>query len=150
MSPTLPLDALVVRGIYRLRSRNLNVGVYDGNIGFIGIREKFHSLYLFREYHVDHGGMHGTASPLEFLGLLDEAIPVRETLGSKCLVCQAPVDYVEWTADEEGNGYKGRWCHINEQQGIDDTIDHEVDPWAVPNAELFSALEAYDPPVPTQ
>ena len=36
--------------IYRLRSRNLIVGAYDGRGGFIGIREKFGQRYLFTEF----------------------------------------------------------------------------------------------------
>jgi hypothetical protein len=90
--PILPREALVARGIYRLRSRNLTVGVYDdSDIGFVGIREKFESLYLFREYHYEHGGMLGTVRPLVLLGLLDESIPIAEGLGSACEVCYLSV-----------------------------------------------------------
>jgi hypothetical protein len=32
--------------IYLIHSRNLSVGVYDGDGGFIGVREKFGSEYL--------------------------------------------------------------------------------------------------------
>ena len=49
---------------YKLHSRNLAIGVYDGNEGFIGIREKFGPRYLFTEYHWDQGPPFGTAIPL--------------------------------------------------------------------------------------
>ncbi len=55
--------------VYRLHSRNLARGVYDGEQGFIGIREKFGSLYLDTEYHWETGAPHGTASPEADLGL---------------------------------------------------------------------------------
>jgi hypothetical protein len=148
--PTLALEDLVARGIYRLQSRNLAVGVFDSEIGFIGIREKFNDLYLFKEYHYDHGGMHGTARPLELLGLLDASIPIRETLGPVCGTCKRPVSYVKWEEGEESNGFAGRWCHLNEDRGVDtDVGDHSVDPWAVRNTALYAALEVYDPQTST-
>lgn len=54
--------------VYRLRSRNLSIGVYDeAEKGFIGIREKFRHKFLSTEYHWDTGAPHGTASPVEEL-----------------------------------------------------------------------------------
>ncbi len=38
--------------LYRVHSRNLNLGVYrTDDKGFIGIRHKFGSRFLFTEYH---------------------------------------------------------------------------------------------------
>jgi hypothetical protein len=54
--------------LYRLRSRNLPYGVYDGKGGFTGIREKFGDLYLFTEYDHSTGEPYGTATALEDLG----------------------------------------------------------------------------------
>ncbi len=52
------------RGIYKLSSRNLSLGVFNKpSNGFIGIREKFGDLYLFTEYHWDNGPPFGTACP---------------------------------------------------------------------------------------
>jgi hypothetical protein len=59
---------------YKLQSRNLAVGVYDGNEGFTGIREKFGRRYLFTEYHSDQGEPFGTAYPLEELELCPEPL----------------------------------------------------------------------------
>ena len=59
----------LIRGhLYRIRSRNLPYGVYDGRAGFIGIREKFGSLYLFTEYDYDQGVPYGTVIVKEDLG----------------------------------------------------------------------------------
>lgn len=55
--------------LYWLRSRNLALGVFkDTDNGFVGVREKFYSLYLFTEYHHDTGPPFGTATPVEDLG----------------------------------------------------------------------------------
>ena len=52
--------------LYRIYSRNLNLGVYRSeDHGFVGIRHKFGRRYLFAEYHWDTGAPFGTANPLE-------------------------------------------------------------------------------------
>jgi hypothetical protein len=48
--PFLTRDQLERGAVYEVRSRNLIAGVYDGEQGFIGIREKFGDEYLFTEY----------------------------------------------------------------------------------------------------
>ena len=78
----LPLTACVAGHAYRLASRNLAAGVFDGATGFIGIRSKFGSRYLFREYHIDTGAPFGTARPLADLGALPAGIPIAESLGT--------------------------------------------------------------------
>lgn len=59
--------------LYRFRSRNLWLGVFNGlpgsEAGFIGIREKFGSRYLFTEYHHETGGCFGTVSGVKDAGL---------------------------------------------------------------------------------
>ena len=62
--------------LYKLESRNLASGVYDGEEGFIGIRTKFSSVYLFTEYHWDQGPPYGTAIPLKEVGKVPEGIPL--------------------------------------------------------------------------
>jgi hypothetical protein len=52
--PTLlPMHLLVPGRVYKLESRNLSYGVWDGKSGFIGIRLKFHSRFLDTELHWD-------------------------------------------------------------------------------------------------
>src|SRR5437870_3049538 len=56
------------RYLYRIDSRNLSIGVYDGDGEFIGIRSKFETRYLFPELHYDLGPPHGTVFPITELG----------------------------------------------------------------------------------
>ena len=57
------------RRVYKLHSRNLSFGVFDGDTGFIGIRTKFGSRFLDTEYHWDTGSPFGTAHPEEDTGI---------------------------------------------------------------------------------
>jgi hypothetical protein len=75
----IPLDSCLDRGLYRLNSRNLGMGVFDASTkGFVGIRNKFGRDYLFTEYHWDTGAPFGTALPLEYLGDLPREISLSE------------------------------------------------------------------------
>ena len=76
--PRIPLSECKKGYLYRLRSRNLVSGVYDGKEGFIGIREKFRHTYLFTEYHWEQGAPYGTAIPTEELCKVPEDIIIRE------------------------------------------------------------------------
>ena len=88
----IPLVECKDRMLYRLSSRNLSLGVYCAeNNGFIGLRSKFGSQFLFTEYHWDTGAPYGTACPLEQLEALPAEIALSETLGSKCGACQRPL-----------------------------------------------------------
>lgn len=64
--------------LYRIHSRNLPYGVYDGRSGFIGIREKFGGLFLFTEYDYDDGPPFGTVIVKEDLGPIPPGIELVE------------------------------------------------------------------------
>ena len=49
--PHTPLDQCEKGRLYIVWARNFNVAIYDGNGGFIGVRQKFKSRFLFVEYH---------------------------------------------------------------------------------------------------
>lgn len=53
------------RRVYKLISRNLSFGVFDGDIRFIGIRTKFGRRMLDAEDHWETGPPFGTARPDE-------------------------------------------------------------------------------------
>lgn len=73
---TIPMRALEHGRVYRIQSRNLITGVWRGSSqGFIGIREKFGSEYLFEEYHHETGAPFGTASAIY---PLDITVPEAE------------------------------------------------------------------------
>lgn len=61
---------LIKGNLYRIRSRNLPYGVWNG-LWFIGIREKFDVLYLSSE----------TGIPLEDLGPVPENLVLAESIG---------------------------------------------------------------------
>ena len=63
------MDQCVKGRMYRIRGRNISIGVYDGEGHFIGIRQKFGSRYLDEEDHWDTGAPHGTVSDHLDLGV---------------------------------------------------------------------------------
>lgn len=69
---------LVKGRVYKIESRNLNFGVYDGALGFTGIREKFGDRYLFTEFHWNKGH-HGTVS-----GMTDTTLDIPEGMDASC------------------------------------------------------------------
>lgn len=82
MGTILPRRELVDRRVYRIQSRNLSVGAWcESTGGFIGIREKFGSEYLFTEYFADGVSLVGTANPRKDLGItVPDDVPMTERL----------------------------------------------------------------------
>lgn len=73
--PHIPLRSCIDGHVYKIYSRNLDVGVFHAEVeGFTGIRNKFGWNYLFTEFHYDQGPPYGTVSPLEDLGPLPAGI----------------------------------------------------------------------------
>lgn len=58
------------RRVYKLISRNLSFGVFDGKTRFIGIRTKCGMRFLDAEDHWDTGPPFGTARPEEDTGIV--------------------------------------------------------------------------------
>ena len=90
VQPVQPVTPLVPRGIYRIHSRNLDIGVFNGVDGFIGIREKFGSTYLFTEYLWEQGPPFGTVrvEGREHVATLLDVVPLTEYLGVICITCR--------------------------------------------------------------
>jgi len=84
--------------LYRINSRNLSFGVYDGKGGFIGIREKFGGHYLFTEFHWDQGPPYGTVRPVQEIEKIPENIEVKEGLGT---VDSATNRQIHWEDEKE-------------------------------------------------
>ena len=57
------------RRVYKLISRNLLFGAFDGDTRFIGIRTKCSHIFLDTEDHWDTGPPFGTARPEEDIGI---------------------------------------------------------------------------------
>ena len=113
--------------LYRISSRNLPYGVYNGNGGFIGIREKFGDRFLFTEEHWDTAEPFGTVMPLEEIEQIPEGIvPVERTS-----VVDAAHQELSWLQDADG----GRWVVAetgDKPKGI---------PTGIENKALFEYLE---------
>lgn len=75
------------RRFYKIKSRNIRVGVWSRRTGtFIGIRESFGSDLLDSEYL--YGPDWGTAVPIEPLDVfVPEDIPLKEVLEPVCTEC---------------------------------------------------------------
>ena len=64
----IPMEQCKHGWLYRVLSRNLNLGVYrESDHGFVGIRHKMGARFLFAEFHWDTGPPFGTANPLEVI-----------------------------------------------------------------------------------
>lgn len=135
MSAYLP-PAECKRGhVYRLSSRNLAFGVFapEKENGFIGIRDKFGSRYLFTEHHWDNGAPYGTAKPLEDMGpLKDPHIALLDTLPTACGYCG---ERLEFKRDLED----AHWEHIT-----GDGSCTKPYPVGGTNHPLYQALEAVE------
>lgn len=119
------------RGLYRIYSRNLDLGVWDGKGGFIGIRTKFGSRFLFTEYHFDFSEHHGTVRPVQITDWLPEDIELIEG-HSVCDVC----DELEPQFDRErGETADERWFHKSGR------TDHSVHAVHKQNEPLFNWID---------
>lgn len=80
MSDYIKLGSCKKGFLYKVSSRNLDKAVFDGENGFIGIREKLGSKYLFKEYHKDTDKNFGTVLPQEELKKVPKGIPITSQL----------------------------------------------------------------------
>jgi hypothetical protein len=127
---------LLHRRIYRLYSRNLRLGVWDGTAGgpgsqytggFIGIRTKFGNRFLDMEFHFEDGPPFGTAVAMEDTGVaVPESVPLECFLETLCKNCHLPA---WWTGPPSPASWK---CN----GGCKSTS-----PYSKHNDELFELLE---------
>ncbi len=122
---------------YKIHSRNLVVGVFNKERnGFVGIREKFGSRYLFMEYHWDTGAPHGTVKPEREI----EECPVkdlRESFDMVCFKCDDPVHFVK----KDPVKGTGDWEHVRDPSTCPKIVT-SLDNWGSPkNKDLFDYLE---------
>lgn len=123
--------------VYRIRSRNLSCGVYNGSGGFIGIRQKFGSRYLDCEYwdgRTELAGVPeylGTAYPQEQIAVLPEGIPLLIDLGAEDETTRRAVAFDTPVAD----GGKG-WYFKDTGEASD-----KIRPMSVTNKQLFEFLD---------
>lgn len=135
----IPIEECVRGTVYKLRSRNLDVGVFDGKDSFIGWRQKFGSVFLDEEYHYDPGPngtvTRGTARPLEAIDKISDHIVVKVYLGSRDSVTGRFVDF-DKPISSGGVG----WYFIDTGEASQD-----IRPQAVTNKALYAAMEKFRP-----
>jgi len=68
--------------VYSIRSRNLILGIFDGSRGFIGIREKLGSEYLFKEFYNSGKNPLGTVIVISEICKAPEELIISETIGT--------------------------------------------------------------------
>ena len=118
--------------VYMLSCRNLNLGVYDGNGGFIGIRTKFGSRYLFIEYHWDKDPHIGTVSWAEDTNFdVPNTVQLKTSLGTVDWDSNRPLAF-DKPRDTGGKG----WYFVDTGEAAED-----VRPVSVSNDELFNILD---------
>lgn len=128
----IPLTECVRGHVYKIASRNLSYGVYDGAGGFIGIRNKFCHRYLFTEYHWDQGEPYGTVKPLEDLGSLPVGVePIERFPGTFDAESMREVAF-DSPLVEGGRG----WYFVDTGES-----DSRINPITRPNHKLFLHLD---------
>ena len=131
----IPLSQCEEGAVYELHSRNLVVGVFvKDKAGFIGIREKFGSRYLFMEYHYDIGAPYGTVQPVKKLSLAPDDIPIKVHLETVDDVTRRPVAFDRPVAD----GGKG-WYFVDTGEASE-----LIRAGTLPNEKLFEFLEGVE------
>jgi hypothetical protein len=132
-------------GVYEIKSRNLLVGAYDGEQGFVGIREKFGDEYLFTEYLTrELGGTKipfDTVTPVRYLAMLDESIPIKPYLGSACDICGKRAWFVQDPQIQSG------WTHGWWECEGRCFVEGETMSRAVHNQMLFDILRELEQPI---
>lgn len=146
----IPVDQCVDRGVYKIHSRNLSVGVYRADIkGFIGIRLKFGDKYLSTEFHYDTGAPFGTVFPKEQIGVLPDNIACHELMSHSFGGTSFATDPAtkearavvrrELAAGEAPHG--DRRDFVDEWAGTNERIPDNVWTYVKENPELFAFLE---------
>lgn len=130
----IPMAECRKGGVYKIRSRNLSIGVYAGEGGFIGIRQKLGARYLFVEFHHEVDRRYGTVLPDDFLGMLPEGIELRTHVPTVDKATNRLVDFDRPIA-EGGRG----WYFMDTGEANED-----IHPIAYTYKPLFDYLDALE------
>jgi hypothetical protein len=140
---SMPLKECVMGRVYRLHSRNLAFGVFDGYDGFIGIRTKFGERFLDREYSGERGSQFGTVTVLADLGIaIPPEINIAVGLGTIDTTTKRPLTMDK---DIENPNFPGEnklgWWRYADTGEVAPTTKNGCRATSVPNDALFEFLE---------
>jgi len=142
----IKLEQLQRGRVYRLRSRNLECGVWNGKNSFIGIRTKFGLRFLDMEIHWGLSKTFGTALALETMGTILESISLNISLGTECGNCHKSLNYIKLHAEQKGAS--GEWLHDDGSPNCSVPFENnkilKASPVVIPNDALFAELQKYD------
>jgi hypothetical protein len=88
-------DRLVVGWAYRIRSRNLRIGVYRGQGVFTGIRTKFGERYLASELLNDPPGQGTVRAVTDQVAQVPDGMPLTEERNQQLIDWLEPFESVE-------------------------------------------------------
>jgi hypothetical protein len=128
--------------VYRITSRNLIVGVFDGSTDFIGIRVKFGNKYLDAECEYTTSENYGTARAKRELGVIPESIALTTQSGTECGACKRDVDF------DMKRPENARWQHTADGTPLCD--GPKGHPYGRGNPELYAELEKFEQQVETE
>lgn len=140
----IPLEKCRHGWTYEIHSRNLIVGVFNAEKkGFVGIREKFGSRYLFTEFHYDTGAPYGTVHPEKEI----EECPVKDLQDSLHTICSNCKAKVEWRQTDPVK-HVGEWFHLEPPTTCSQPMNLDKHrPYGPVNHDLFSYLDPLTKPV---
>lgn len=136
---TIPLSECEEGYLYRIDCRNLSLGVFNSKAGFIGIRDKWGSKFLFTEYHWDTGPPFGTVCPKEKLEKLPDDIELTESLGMRDMKTKRPMLFVKEKGDASPAHLRGKGKWVFTDTGED--CGEDTDPRYWRNEALFDWLK---------
>ena len=114
------------RRLYKIRSRNLNYGIYDSeNSRFIGIREKINSRFIDSAYIPDDG----TITVINALDVLPEEISLKYALGN---TDAANGRYIALNKD-------GKWFFLDNNEQCDN-----IEPVLIEDEPIFKWLDKFE------
>lgn len=114
------------RRLYRIRSRNLNYGIYDSeNSRFIGIREKINSRFIDSAYIPEDG----TITVIEALDTLPEEISLKYAIGNTDITTGR---YIDLNKD-------GKWFFLDNNEQCD-----SIKPRLIEDEPIFKWLDKFE------
>jgi hypothetical protein len=114
------------RRLYRIRSRNLNYGIYDSEKSrFIGIREKINSRFIDSAYIPEDG----IITVIEALDTLPEEISLKYAIGNTDITTGRYIDLNK----------EGKWFFLDNNEQCD-----SIKPALIEDEPIFKWLDKFE------